>query len=133
MIDLVRRSTVVATALSLAACATTESPDAPDSSKTAPRNEFEFTDCKIYAKHVANKLDAESRSLVKATEYDDLVVFHHGWGTGIRNASGLWAGNDELNRSCARLRGRDETIHPDGVSMIVIEEVWKLLQEVNDT
>ena len=130
---MIRKSTIVATAFSLAACATTESPDASDSNATAPAHKFEFTDCELYAKHVAHQLDEESRSLVKKTEYDDLVQFHHGWGPGIRNASGLWAGNDELNRSCARLRGRDETIHPDGVSLIVIEEVWKLLREANDT
>lgn len=127
-----RLVTTAFTGLCITACATTESPDITASEATKMQEAFEYTDCKAYAAHVAQSLDDESRTIVKSTEYDDLIQFHHGWGTGIRNASGLWAGNDELNLSCARLRDRDSKMHPDGVSMIIIEEVWKLLRDMDD-
>ena len=120
------------TGLCITACATTESRDTTASEATKKKEAFEYTDCRAYADHVAQSLDDESRITVKSTEYDDLILFHHGWGTGIRNASGLWAGNDELNLSCARLRDRNKKMHPDDVSMIIIEEVWKLLRDVDD-
>lgn len=127
-----RLVTTAYTGLCITACAINESPDITVSEETKMREAFEYTDCKAYADHVAQSLDDESRTIVKSTEYDDLIQFHHGWGTGIRNASGLWAGNDELNLSCARLRDRDSKMHPDNVSMIIIEEVWKLLRDMDD-
>ncbi|MHA1918479.1 MAG: DUF6794 domain-containing protein, partial [Promethearchaeota archaeon] len=44
----------------------------------------------------------------------------------VRNEFGLWQGNDELLKSCAK---KDPLIHPDDVSSIIIEELWKKLNK----
>jgi len=58
---------------------------------------------------------------VRSTKKDDLIMFHHGWGTGIRNEFGLWGGNEPLMRDTG-------ASHPDDASMIIIEAVWSKLQ-----
>ncbi|GEM_PF-3358591 len=37
-----------------------------------------------------------NKERVRSTPRKDLTQLHHGWGTGIRNAFGLWAGNKAL-------------------------------------
>jgi len=71
--------------------------------------------------HLVTSLDAVSKKKVRECTGSDLIQFHHGWGTGIRNSFGLWAGNNELLSSCA-------CIHPDDASMVIIEGVWRRLQ-----
>lgn len=61
---------------------------------------------------------------MRSTSEDDLIQFHHGWGTGIRNSFGLWRGNTALLESCGA-----KDIHPDRCSMIIIERVWQRLQD----
>jgi hypothetical protein len=61
---------------------------------------------------------------VRGTPRGDLIRFHHGWGTGIRNAFGLWGGNRALLDSCGGG-------HPDDASMVIIEAVWKHLHETS--
>ena len=56
-------------------------------------------------------MSEESKQKVRATSRDDLIQFHMGWGMGIRNAFGLWRGNDRLMKSC-------NVEHPDDCSMI---------------
>jgi hypothetical protein len=65
-----------------------------------------------------NKAD---RELVRSTKQEDLILYHHGWGTGIRNDLGLWQGNEALMADC-------HADHPDGASMVIIEAVWQRLQ-----
>ena len=76
------------------------------------------------ARQIAAALDHESRDRVRATKKDQLIQYHHGWGTGIRNSLGLWRGNDRLLESC----GDGKSVHPDSCSMVIIEAVWALLQ-----
>lgn len=61
------------------------------------------------------------KAKVKASKKEDLILFHHGWGTSIRNEFGLWRGNEELMRDC-------HADHPDDASMVIIEAVWQRLQ-----
>lgn len=69
-------------------------------------------------------LSAEDKERVRTTKKEDLIRFHHGWGTGIRNHYGLWRGNEKLLVSaCGR------PCHPDDASMRVIEAVWQALQK----
>jgi uncharacterized protein DUF6794 len=53
---------------------------------------------------------------------------------GIRNAFGLWQGNAALLKSCAEARygpGPDAMfMHPDDASGVIIEAVWRRLQQV---
>lgn len=66
--------------------------------------------------------DKDKEEIISKTK-DDLIMYHFGWGTGIRNSFGLWKGNTKLLIDCG-----SEKIHPDDCSMIIIEEVWKKLR-----
>ena len=72
---------------------------------------------------ILSALSDEDKATIRETKRDDLVMFHHGWGTGIRNYYGLWRGNDKLIESAC---GQD--CHPDDASMAIIEAVWAALQ-----
>lgn len=70
------------------------------------------------------KMSEQFKDEVRNATLKDLIRYHHGWGTGIRNAYGLWRGNDVLIESaCGKL------CHPDTVSTIIIEAVWAALQD----
>ena len=65
------------------------------------------------------------KRLVRDTPEEELIGFHHGWGMGIRNSMGLWAGNTELLEHTGKS-------HPDDASMVIIRAVWKELQSMSD-
>jgi hypothetical protein len=64
----------------------------------------------------------EDKARVRDTKKEDLILFHHGWGTGIRNEFGLWRGNTNLMADC-------HTEVPDDASMVIIQAVWQRLQK----
>ncbi|HEX6543385.1 MAG TPA: DUF6794 domain-containing protein [Ktedonobacterales bacterium] len=72
--------------------------------------------------------EAEKQT-VRSTPKDKLILFHRGWGMGIRNAFGMWQGNRALLASCAAWRGYGSIAFPDDASMVIIEEVWQRLQD----
>lgn len=72
-------------------------------------------------------LSDEDKVLIAAMPQFELIGMHFGLGMWIRNNLGLWQGNDALMRS---IRKRDPGAHPDDVSMLVIEDVWKRLREM---
>lgn len=67
-------------------------------------------------------LNDADKKVVRDTKKDDLIRFHHGWGTHIRNEFGLWRDNTNLLVDC-------HSDHPDGASMVIIEAVWQRLQK----
>ncbi|HZO46088.1 MAG TPA: DUF6794 domain-containing protein [Xanthobacteraceae bacterium] len=70
------------------------------------------------------RLSAEDRALVKSTRKQDLIKFHHGWGTHIRNRYGLWQSSSNLiQEACGG------PCHPDDASMLIIQAVWQTLQK----
>jgi hypothetical protein len=69
-------------------------------------------------------LDGPSMTTLLGTERDDLIMYHFGWGTGIRNEYGLWAGNQALMDDCG-------VAHPDDCSMVIIEATWARAQELH--
>ena len=73
---------------------------------------------------LSTELPQSEQADLAAMKRDDLILLHHGFGTGIRNEFGLWGGNFALIESCS---GSRET-HPDDVSMIIIERLWVKLQ-----
>ncbi len=73
---------------------------------------------------IVSKLKPESKATIRSTRREDLIRFHHGWGTGIRNKYGLWQGNTSLLESCGA-----KDMHPDSCSMIIIERVWERLNQ----
>ena len=74
--------------------------------------------------NIISDMSYEDKLLVKTTKKNDLIKFHHGWGTNIRNGFGLWGGNKELLKDA----GKE---HPDDASMVIIEAVWKELQSTS--
>jgi hypothetical protein len=68
-------------------------------------------------------LSEKDKQTLRNTKRDDLIMFHHGWGTGIRNHYGLWRGNHKLIESAC-----GKPCHPDDASMVIIEKVWETLQ-----
>ncbi|MEW6079270.1 MAG: DUF6794 domain-containing protein [Thermodesulfobacteriota bacterium] len=74
-------------------------------------------------KDIISSLSDKDKETVRNTKKDDLILFHHGWGTGIRNHYGLWRGNDQLREDACGNR-----CHPDDASMVIIEKVWEALQ-----
>ncbi len=72
---------------------------------------------------IISLLPEKDRLLIKATKKEDLILYHHGWGTGIRNSLGLWRGNQKLLLSAC-----GKPCHPDDASMKIIEAVWENLQ-----
>lgn len=72
---------------------------------------------------IVSKLKEDDKLTVKNTPFNDLIQYHHGWGTGIRNSFGLWGDNKELIVSIC---GPKEC-HPDDASMAIIYGVWNKL------
>lgn len=70
---------------------------------------------------ILSTMPEKDRKIVRDTAEDDLIQFHHNWGTGIRNSFGLWRGNKALMEDC-------KCDHPDDASMVIIFAVWKRLQ-----
>lgn len=70
---------------------------------------------------IVTALPEKDRKIIRETARKDLIRFHHGWGTGIRNDFGLWRGNDALMKDC-------KAQHPDEASSVIIDAVWVRLQ-----
>lgn len=75
-------------------------------------------------------LSVEDKALIKHTLYKNLYMFHHGFGTWIRNNFGLWGDNDSLIFNCAKSK-ESNFIHPDDASGIIIDSLWNKLQKQN--
>jgi hypothetical protein len=71
------------------------------------------------------RMSEEDKKKVRETKADDLILFHFGWGAGLRNYYGLFRGNDKLIASAC-----GGPCHPDDASMKIIEAVW---HELNGT
>jgi hypothetical protein len=69
-------------------------------------------------------MSAEERMQVRDTKREDLIRFHLGWGTGIRNRYGFWRGNEKL-----RLSACGHPCHPEDASMKIMEAVWDELHK----
>ena len=86
-----------------------------------------------------SKLDEASKTELKGlTDSRQLVAYHHGFGTGIRNNYGLWKGNKRLLNDCKRIATKkqmvltpveDDLIHPDDASHIIMVALWEKLRE----
>ena len=75
---------------------------------------------------LATLSDADKDQIAGMAEAD-LIGLHFGLGLWIRNNLGLWHGNQALMQS---IRQVTPNIHPDDVSTVIIEAVWKRLHEL---
>ena len=67
---------------------------------------------------IANISEAGKANVVNKSA-DDLILFHHGCGTYIRNRYNLWG-----NQALVKATGKE---HPDDASMVIIKAVWQSL------
>lgn len=58
--------------------------------------------------------------LKHAKSKEDVAMFHHGFGTWVRNELGLWDRNPELLQATGEW-------HPDDASGVILEAVWTKL------
>jgi hypothetical protein len=93
-------------------------------------------------------LSAEAQFSVLELREADLISLHHGLGTYVRNAMGLWGSNQALLQSCQKVRGQQmrqwlgqqsdnikaafrrlrDGLHPDDASSVIIQALWRRLQ-----
>ncbi len=73
---------------------------------------------------IENMSEADKASVVETSE-EDLITFHHGWGTGIRNSYNLMH-----DKTLLKELGKDNAAD---ASMVIIEAVWKALRETGET
>jgi hypothetical protein len=81
------------------------------------------TTVKAAVADILSTMPDKDKEIVRKTKKEELVQFHHGWGTGIRNHYGLWRGNNKLIEDAC---GKD--CHPDDASSVIIKAVWTALQ-----
>jgi hypothetical protein len=79
------------------------------------------------AARIISAMPESDKIAVRNTKKDDLIRYVHGWGTGIRNAFGLWYANKDLLISAC-----GETLDPKRASMVIIEAVWEKLHMQHD-
>ena len=65
-------------------------------------------------------MTAREKQAFKNMSEDDLIMSHFGWAVNMRNEFGLWQGNEYLTKSCG-------TANPDDASMVIVNEVWRRL------
>ena len=66
-------------------------------------------------------LDDEHKLIVASMQEDELIDLHFSLGTDIRNSFGLHDKNSPLLKSLGLF------VHPDDVSMVIINALWKKL------
>ena len=113
------------------------------SSQKLPKN------VKEAVKRIVNRLPPQDKRVLKSMPQKDMIKFHHGFGTTIRNAFGLWHGNPALLKDCDRVQKKqypedykkcqklystynekmESPIHPDDASGVILNEVWKVCQK----
>ena len=81
-------------------------------------------------KTIIAEFPLKDRVELASMKEEDLIKLHFSLGMSIRNRFGLWAGNEELLKSCASLAGV-KSIHPDDASAIIITELWKKLRDTH--
>jgi hypothetical protein len=80
---------------------------------------------KAAVRYLLAGLDQKNRDALKAMKRNDLILLHHGFGAGVRHNLGLWGQNQALMND-PELKG----MHPDDMSMILIEKLWEHLKEM---
>lgn len=68
------------------------------------------------------ELPEEDKEVIKNKPSDfDMIFYHHGLGTWVRNKFGLWQDNEELLRSCGCGQA-------DDASSVILRALWQKLQ-----
>jgi hypothetical protein len=76
---------------------------------------------------LSSQMSAEDKAYIATKPEEELIQFHHGWGTSIRNEFGLWRGNTQLLASCG-----SSDMDPDSASFVIIKATWMKLRQETD-
>ena len=74
---------------------------------------------------IIQKMTEADKATVVNTAEENLIEFHFGWGTSIRNCYNLWQ-----NQALLRATGAE---NPDDASMVIIKAIWKALRDSGET
>jgi len=75
-----------------------------------------------------SELSLKEKAAIANMQKNNLTDLHFSLGRFIRNKFSLVVDNKELMKSCRLLLGKQE-LHPDDASSIIIESLWKNLQD----
>lgn len=92
--------------------------------KKFPETVNEAVECLIDELPQIDKLRISSLGKYK------LMYLYFPLGLQIRNNFCLWTGNEKLMQSCREI-SREEDLHVDDASLVIIEELWKKLKTIN--
>ena len=90
--------------------------------------QFYTSDNEVFVDSAGNELlvlSDEQKVEIVAIKEDDLIDLHFTLGLAIRNAFGLHDLGSKLIADCG-------VVHPDDASGVIIKELWKKLQEVDE-
>ena len=73
---------------------------------------------------IIEKMSEADKATVVKTPEEDLIQFHQGLGTAIRNDYNLWR-----NQALVKVTGKE---HPDDASMVIIKAVWQALCDAGE-
>lgn len=73
-------------------------------------------------------LPAERLDVLVGLPEQALCLRHMDLGAFVREAFGLWQGNEALSRDCAQAPA-DTPPHPDEASMLIITRLWRELKD----
>jgi len=90
--------------------------------KNSPTGIYIPTDLEDCFKELKKMLPAETVAEMKSGPEKDMIKYHHGLGTWLRNNWGLWGGS-RLREYFNKLGLR----HPDDMSSVVLNSFWRHL------
>lgn len=80
-----------------------------------------FTTIKAVTDDLIKNLSEEDKNSIQSTKESELLKFHFGLGTMIRNQNELWKDNQQLLNDCG-------VTEPDDASSIIIKKLWQKLR-----
>lgn len=87
----------------------------------------QFLSVKEIAQNEFDRAQSDAINTIRNTPKKDLIMFHHGYGTWIRNNYALWHPNNPFV-----IKDNLGDNHPDGLSMLAIEALHDLCTDQNN-
>lgn len=75
-------------------------------------------------KLLASEMTEADRNAFASLRHGDMIEYHFGFGSYVRNRFGLWRGNEELLASTGES-------HPDEASLVILKELNSYLRQRN--
>jgi hypothetical protein len=79
-------------------------------------------------RRIIRDLTSEQRELLRATPESGLILFHHGFGTGLRNGFRHGRYRGLMSYCYSAVKRSDQPMSFDALSSVAIHVIWKALQ-----